>query len=269
MKIKNFEIRDFVFSENNEIDLNHSAIDADTERAMLQYLIQVVAKAFLIAMKWEFNIKKTLTINTIAYDTDTCQDNIKTQLRRGTKEPYDHFGSNVFLMSRTKFWILETDEDRLSYLADCHFKSLSNYCMHFNEDVVLLKNGYEEINKWDWFIPASNERFISTNKGIKIWIEKLHGFEKDTYRLVVENLPTLERKYYQITRKEPFMRMWLRVKSEALLKGKKELPVLEPFKFEKFKWKGDHIFSFQWGNYEKYEFDTQAEILRKHEGFVE
>jgi hypothetical protein len=235
----------------------------ELESRIIGILISNISNLLLSAMQGKFALHNTDVIGTWAVDSDTYQAEIEEKYRNlslGFKESYNHFGTNVFIMSRSHFHNLPTDEQRIAYLTECHYESLVNYCERFGQDPSELHKGIEILRNSDRYSPIDKSKFLNKKGTHKAFIQTLFGYEKDTFRLVVQDLDTLEKRYFSITTKEPWVKIYAENNiAQAISKGEE----IVPFMFDIDGWKKGDIFSFRWGDDEKYEFSLKNMELRR------
>jgi|GEM_PF-4132677 len=275
-KVKSIEVGQFLFQNNNKENNLLEVSDQmkyDIESQSIKINVGVVANIFLYLMKGEFMIENTEVINTALYDSDTYQNHIveKTQVKSnsfklGSFEKIARFGSNIFSMSRSHFHSISTKEGKLSYIADQMYLSLMRYCNYFEQNSSPLNKAYEEIKSYtDWYFPKEGGSKSLNKEGThKIWLQTLYGYDKNSYRLAVQSVSSLEKKYYFITEKDPWVKIVIENNlKEAYRKGNSEGTPAIRFNILGWKKKGT-VFQFKWGEEEFYEFSLKTmELVRK------
>lgn len=258
------EIRSNIFIYQNAdgtgYKVNEEYNNYEIESKIIKVLIHNIGVYLLYIMKGKFCLHNTNVINTIALDSDSEQEKIienSKQIKLGGKEPWNHFGQNVFQMSRSHFHSLKSDEERLAYIAGCHYESLVAYCEKFGQDTTELHKGIEILRKSDWYFPFENPKYINRKKTLKVWIQTLWGYKKDTFRLAIQVPETSHTQYIYISQKEPWIKNY---DSRAVLDGTSNLVM----SFDIHGWKKGNIFHFQWGEEERYEFHGDSMQLFKN-----
>lgn len=227
---------------------------------------------FLNKMKGRFMLDNTVRLNMSYYDSDTLHKEIQDKTSGKTNNfmlgAYPRFariGSNICSMSRSHFHSLSTDEERLSYVAESIYKSLMTFCLEFKQDTSELEKAYEEIKSiTDWYLPhKGGKKSINKQETHKIWLQRLYGYQKDKFRLAVQDLVTHQTQYFFVTEKDPSVKIWKdHDMGNLTLIGERNYPA---FTFDILGWKKKGtVFQFKWGEEEFYEFSLNAmELVRK------
>ncbi len=183
-----------------------------------------------------------------------------TRIKLGVKQSYDHFGSNVIFMSRSGFNKLQSDEEKSEYLMNSLNNSLKNYFHTFGIPFQGFEEKIKKVKVYEWYIPMT-KKILNKDKSCSIILEKKYGRYQDNYRLKYEISETNELKFIEIGTKLNFANIF---KSKPYGYYFKEIPNPIPaFIFENFKWVRGNLFSFNWGNDEKYMFNPKTIEISK------
>ncbi len=268
LKVKEIRSGNFYYKNSDgthcyKVNKDGVQIFVELESRIIGVMISNVSNMLLSAMRGKFALHNTDVIGTWAVDSDTYQTEIEEKyknLNLGFKQSFNHFGTNIFIMSRSHFHNLPTDEQRIAYIAECHYQSLVNYCEKFSQDTSELHKGIEILRNSDWYSPIDRSKFLNKKQTHKAFIQTLFGYEKDTFRLLVQDLNTLEKRYFPITTKEPWVKNDIGL---AIIEVIKNGGKIEPSMFDIDGWKKGDIFSFRWGDDEKYEFSLKNIELKR------
>lgn len=275
-KVELIEGGDFYFRDTieNEVYANKSYDQKyEIEISIIGKLINILARVFLSVMKGKFILENTININLISYDSDTYQAKIDEITNKktnnfmlGSYPNYARIGYNVFSMSRSHFHFLQNSDDRLKYIADRMFLSLFEYCEYFKQDYSPVVEAYEEIKAFkDWYLPKEGGiKSINKQGTHKAWLQVLYGYEKDNFRLVIQSISSLEKHFFFVTNKDPWIKIYIENNiAEAYLKGESENVPTIGFEIIGWKKKG-RAFQFKWGEEEFYEFSLDTmELIKK------
>jgi hypothetical protein len=235
-------------------------IYTEPESKVIGQIINHVGRMLLWGMKGDFELENTNVISTAYVDSDSYQDYVKENMHRirlGGNQAWNRIGFNILQMSRSHFHSLKTDEEKLVYIAECHYNSLVAYCKRFDQDDSELHKGIEILRKSDWYFPFEHDKYVNRKKTLKIWIQTLKGYELDTHRLAIKNLLTGEGIYIELFKIEPWVKNY---NGAAELRGDTRTVTY----FDTIGWKKGNIFYFCWGDEEKYEFHGDTMQLFKN-----
>lgn len=219
----------------------------------------------MVALMWKkFILPNTKVLNISFIDSDSYSERISDSqmnyIRLGTSKSFNHFGSNIVIMSRSKYHGLETDDEKLSYLTTCLYESLLFYCEKFNLDSSPIHEAYDFVMQSDWYSPVKITDKLNSKKTFAARVQTKYGFTKDTYRLTVRNMETDEHYFFPLGKKDPMPIIFKDISQHEFFVEGKEAP---PFLYTEEKWSRGNIFTFQWGELEKYEFHLNEMKLRR------
>lgn len=243
------------------------------ESSIIGNLFSNVTNLLFYKMQGQFKLENTVRLNISFYDSDSMSVEIKEKTNGRTNNfmlgaypSFARIGYNICSMSRSYFHSLPTDGERLSYAAECIYKSLMNFCIEFKQDTSELEKGYEEIKSMtDWYLPnRGGKKSANKQETHKIWIQRLFGYQKDKIRLAVQDLVTNQTQYFFVAEKDPWIKIYIENNlAEAYRKGNSEGTPAIRFDILGWKKKGT-VFQFNWGEEEFYEFSLNTmELVRK------
>lgn len=219
----------------------------------------------MIGLMWKrLYLPNTKVINVSFVDSDTysnvMDDNLEERIRLGTSHSFNHFGSSKFNISRSKYHSLETDDLKLGYITTALYESLLFYCDRFGIDSSPVQEAYEFMMKSDWYSPVKVHGLLNSKKTYAARVQTKPGYNKDFYRLAIRNMQTDEHSFFSLGEKDPMPISHEKIDNRQLiLEGKERVP----FIYTKEKWNRGNIFTFQWGELEKYEFHLEKmELIR-------
>lgn len=241
------------------------------ESKLITDLIRFSGQILLHYMRGNFVMTNTNIIHYSSIDRDTLLDDdivkkrILNHFQIGTKESYNHFGRNIYIMSRFHFFSLPSDKERLMYLTECHHQSLLYYSNKFGVDnTTALDNALLQIREVDWYFPLNTKKGLNSKKTHKAWVQRLNGYEFTTFRLAIEDQLTQEKTYIDLFKKIPEVKILDGI--DLLTNIVDNIPI-PAFVIEKEKWNRNK-FVIEWGKpdqigYEVYEFDLGKMELKR------
>jgi hypothetical protein len=250
--------------KNYKVNEDNVIIFRELESKIIGTLIFDVSVMLLNAMEGQFVLPNTNVISTMLFDIDSIpKEDIDWGLnlrKLGGKQSWNHFGQNVFLMSRSKFHSLESNTEKLAYIAECHYKSLVSYCQYLNQDYSEIEKGIEILRNSDWYYPQYSKKWLNKKKTIQAWVQKLAGYDNEYFRLKILDLVNDKSSDRELGVKPNWHRI-IEGKDLRVLSANNEFPVLW---YEETGWKKGNIFYFQWGEEERYEFHGDSMQLFKN-----
>lgn len=261
--LKEIRIGRFCFyNENGQLSYqqDNKGVDISSEETTaITHWMSDLASYFLFVGENPIEIPNTKVLNCSFIDIDSNNlndiDPEITRIKLGGKQSYNHFGSNVIFMSRSEFNKLQSDEEKSEYLMNCLNNSLKNYFHTFGIPFQGLEEKIKRVKAYEWYIPMT-KKILNKDKRCSIILEKKYGRYQDNYRLKYEILETNELKFIEIGSKLNLANIF---KSKPYYYYFKENPETVPaFIYENYKWVRGNLFSFNWGNEEKYVFDPKA-----------
>jgi len=250
------------YDENGNFSVQKDSKGVDIspeETTAISHWMSDLASYFLFVGEKPIEIPNTKVLNCNFIDTDRYSlidiESRKLQIKLGEKQSFNHFGSNVIFMSRSEFNNLKTDVEKSEYLMNCLNNSLKNYFHTFGIPFQGFEEKIKRVKEYEWYIPMT-KTILNKDKSCSIKLEKKYGRYQDNYRLKYEISETNELKFIEIGSKLNLSNIF---KSKPYYYYFKENPETVPaFIFENFKWVRGNLFSFNWGNEEKYVFDPKA-----------
>lgn len=258
---------EFRYPDGRSCFINSGGTEASyLESKLIGDMVSFSGQVLLNFMRGEFILPNTNIIWYHALDSDSMQEIIKhrleTLVKLGAKESYNHFGQNIHPISRSHFLNLRTNKERLMYLAECHHKSLSEYCSRFGiGHTVLLNNAILKLKEVDWYFPIYPDGGFNKKKTHKAWVQTLNGYLTTKYRLVVEEQSSLQREYYDLIEKQP----WLKILN--VYDSNQHGESTPAMSIGNTKWVGNK-FVVNWGlkeniGHEVYQFDLESGLITK------
>ncbi len=219
----------------------------------------------MIGLMWKkLILPNTKVINAGLLDSDSYSyripDYTGDYMRLGTSDSFNHFGYLMVVISRSKYHSLETDDLKLGYITTALYESLLFYCDRFGIDSSPVQEAYEFMMKSDWYSPVKVLGLLNSKKTFAARVQIKHGYKKNFYRLAIRNMQTDEHYFFPLGEKDPYSIIFKDISLYTYIQERKEAP---PFCFTEEKWNRGNIFTFQWGELEKYEFHLEKmELIR-------
>ncbi|MFC3811990.1 hypothetical protein [Lacihabitans lacunae] len=189
-----------------------------------------------------------------------------------------YMGSTRLLISITKLYSLDSENERYIYLLTCIYNSILVFCEKFQIETTEISNAYNFMCTSDFYLPIILKSYQNKKKTYVARIQSKSGFYYDSYRLALLKIEGLEKTYYKDMQnnRDNFNIEYFEIgqkENSAVLLNRIDFKQYEPFKtgggevppfcFTDEKWINNDVFSFQWGEEEKYEFNLKEMKLRK------